>query len=215
MGQKVRPTGFRTGIMESWRSTWYANKKDFGDLLVEDHQIREFITRKYKTSKGRERLKGISKIVIERTREKVAVLVFTAKPGMIIGQKGAEIERLTRSLERLVRRVIEVKTIEVHRPETDAQCIAGEIAEQLERRTTTRRCRRACRSARRWRTGRWAARSSSPAGSAARKWPGSRRGWTGASRCPRCGRGSATASPRRAPRKGTLASRFGQITGTT
>lgn len=139
MGQKVRPTGFRTGVMEGWRSSWFANKRDFGDLLVEDHQIRHFIKKKYKTTKGREKLKGIAKVVIERTREKVTILIYTARPGQVIGQKGSEIDRLTRSLEKLVRRVIEVKTIEIHRPETDAQVVAEEIAEQLERRASFRK----------------------------------------------------------------------------
>ena len=141
MGQKVRPTGFRTGVMVGWRSTWFASKQDYSDLLVEDQKIRDFIKTRYRTGTGkqRDRLKGVSRIEIERTREKVTVLIYTARPGMVIGQKGAEIERLTRQLENLIKRHIEVKTIEVHRPETDAQVVAEDIAEQLEKRASFRK----------------------------------------------------------------------------
>ena len=88
MGQKVRPTGFRVGIMEDWRSRWYASKHEFSDLLVEDFKIRKFIKRKYSYA-------GIPKIEIERTRDAVKVILFTARPGIIIGRKGAEVEKLT------------------------------------------------------------------------------------------------------------------------
>src|SRR5438309_4541822 len=106
MGQKVRPTGFRTGIMVDWLSTWYANKQDFAELLVEDVKIRAFIKRRYGRS-------GISKIKIERTREKVTVFVYSARVGMIIGKKGQEVDKLTKDLEDLAHRRIEVKTMEV------------------------------------------------------------------------------------------------------
>jgi len=132
MGQKVRPTGFRTGIMTGWMSSWYANKQDFSDLLVEDFKIRKYVKKKYPRS-------GISKIKIERTREKVVVHVHSAKVGMIIGKKGAEIDKLTKNLEDLTHRRIEVKTFEVARPETDAQLVAEDIAEQLEKRASFRR----------------------------------------------------------------------------
>ena len=134
MGQKIRPTGFRTGIMIGWGSQWYANKNDFSDLLVEDHKIRSFILRLLKKKRPQ-----ISKIRIDRTREKVIVTIASAKIGVIIGKKGADIDKLTALLQNLTRRVIEVKTVEVGRPETDPQIIAQEIAEQLEKRASFRR----------------------------------------------------------------------------
>ena len=132
MGQKVRPTGFRVGIMTDWLSQWYANKQDFAELLVEDKRIREFIKRRYGGS-------GISRIRIERTREKVVVYIHSARVGMIIGKKGQEVDKLTKDLETLTHRHIEVKTMEVNRPALDAQLVSEDIAEQLERRQSFRR----------------------------------------------------------------------------
>lgn len=132
MGQKVRPTGFRTGIMIDWQSTWYASKQEFSELLVEDFKIRKFVKKRYKDAK-------ISKIRIARTREKVVVYVHSAKVGVIIGKKGQEVDKLTKDLEDLCHRHIEVKTIEVNRPEVDAQLVAEDIAEQLEKRQSFRR----------------------------------------------------------------------------
>lgn len=132
MGQKVRPTGFRTGIMLDWQSRWYAGKADFAELLVEDFKIRAFIKKKYGRS-------GISKIRIERTREKVVVYIYSARVGMIIGKKGQEVDKLTKELEDLAHRHIEIKTMEVNRPEIDAQLVAEDIAEQLEKRQSFRR----------------------------------------------------------------------------
>jgi small subunit ribosomal protein S3 len=132
MGQKVRPTGFRTGIMLDWLSHWYANKQDFAELLVEDKKIRDYIKKRYGRS-------GISKIKIERTREKVVVYIYSARVGMIIGKKGQEVDKLTKELEDLAHRHIEVKTIEVQRPEVDAQLVSEDIAEQLEKRASFRR----------------------------------------------------------------------------
>lgn len=132
MGQKVRPTGFRTGIMVDWLSSWYANKADFADLLLEDVKIRKFIKKKYRGA-------GLSKIRIARTREKVVVYIHAARVGVIIGKKGAEVEKLTKSLENLTHRVIEVKTIEVNRPELDPQLVAEAIAEDLAKRQGFRR----------------------------------------------------------------------------
>src|SRR6266852_6935282 len=132
MGQKVRPTGFRTGIMIDWSSHWYANKQDFSELLVEDFKIRKFVKRRYGGS-------GISKIRIQRTREKVVVYIYSARVGMIIGKKGQEVDKLTKDLEDLCHRHIEVKTMEVNRPEIDAQLIAENIAEQLQKRASCRR----------------------------------------------------------------------------
>src|SRR5579884_1215881 len=132
MGQKVRPTGFRTGIMVDWSSNWYASKKDFSELLVEDHKIRKFIKKRYGGA-------GISKIRIQRTREKVTVFIHSARVGVIIGKKGQEVDKLTKDLEDLCHRHIEVKTIEVNRPEVDPQLVAEDIAEQLSKRASFRR----------------------------------------------------------------------------
>src|SRR5215831_7377514 len=132
MGQKVRPTGFRTGIMLDWKSRWYANKQDFADLLVEDQKIRKYIKKRYGRS-------GISRIEIERTREKVVVYIYSARVGMIIGKKGQEVDKLTKDLEDLTHRHIEVKTMEINRPEVDAQLVSEDIAEQLEKRASFRR----------------------------------------------------------------------------
>src|SRR6266851_10505627 len=132
MGQKVRPTGFRTGIMIDWQSQWYANKQDFAELLVEDQKIRAYIKRRYGRS-------GISRIRIERTREKVVIFIYSARVGMIIGKKGQEVDKLTKDLEDLCHRHIEVKTIEANRPEVDPQLVAEDIAEQLGKRASFRR----------------------------------------------------------------------------
>ncbi len=132
MGQKVRPTGFRTGIMVDWLSKWYASKADFAELLIEDRRLRAFIKKRYDRS-------GISKIKIERTREKVVVFIYSARVGMIIGKKGQEVDKLTKDLEDLAHRHIEIKTIEINRPEVDPQLVAEDIAEQLEKRASFRR----------------------------------------------------------------------------
>src|SRR5581483_7221469 len=132
MGQKVRPTGFRTGIMVDWLSRWYANKQDFAELLVEDFKIRRYVKRRYGHA-------GISRIKIERTREKVVVYVYAARVGIIIGKKGQEVDKLTKDLEDLAHRHIEVKTMEVNRPEIDPQLVAEDVAEQLEKRASFRR----------------------------------------------------------------------------
>jgi small subunit ribosomal protein S3 len=132
VGQKVRPTGFRVGIMEDWRSRWYANKHEFSDLLVEDFKIRKFIKKKYGYA-------GIPKIEIERTRDAVTVILHAARPGVIIGRKGSEVEKLQEELQALTGRRIEIKIQEVARPEIDAQLISEDIAEQLQKRSSFRR----------------------------------------------------------------------------
>jgi small subunit ribosomal protein S3 len=118
--------------MRDWQSRWYASKQHFGDLLVEDQKIRDFIKKRYNRS-------GISRIEIERTVEKVVVYIYSAKVGMIIGKKGQEVDKLTKDLEDLTHRHIEVKTMEVNKPEVDAQLVAEDIAEQLEKRASFRR----------------------------------------------------------------------------
>ena len=132
MGQKVHPRGFRIGVTEPWRSQWYAGKKEFGDLLVEDQKIRRFILKRYKFA-------GISKVVIERTRDSVVVHIHTARPGIVIGRKGEAIDNLKGDLEELTRRRMDVKIQEIGNGFRDAQCIAEEIAQQLEKRGSYRR----------------------------------------------------------------------------
>jgi small subunit ribosomal protein S3 len=132
MGQKVRPTGFRIGIFEEWRSRWYAGKKDFADLLIEDDKIRKFVKKNYGKA-------GIPKVEIERTRDEVKVLLHTARPGNIIGAKGAKVEKLQEELQDLTGRRINLKVIEMGRPEIDAQLVAEDIADQLQRRASFRR----------------------------------------------------------------------------
>jgi small subunit ribosomal protein S3 len=132
MGQKIRPTGFRIGVMEDWRSRWYASKHEFPQLLVEDFKIRRFIKGKYSYA-------GIPKVEIERTRDAVKVILFTARPGIIIGRKGAEVEKLQEELQTLTGRRIDIKIEEVSRPEIDAQLIGEDIAEQLQKRSSFRR----------------------------------------------------------------------------
>jgi small subunit ribosomal protein S3 len=133
MGQKVNPTGFRTGIMIGWKSRWYASKQEFANLLIEDHKIRKFVKDKYKFA-------GIPKIEIERTRDEVKVIMHTARPGIIIGRKGQEVERLQGELQDLVGRRINIKIEEIARPEIMAQLVAEDIAEQLAKRASFRRC---------------------------------------------------------------------------
>lgn len=132
MGQKIKPTGFRLGIMEDWRSRWYAGKGEYSDLLEEDFKVRNYIKKKYKRS-------GISKIEIERTRDEVKVFLYTSRPGGIIGRKGQEVEKLQADLEKLTGRRINLKIEKLDNPETIAQLVAEDIAEQLEKRQSFRR----------------------------------------------------------------------------
>lgn len=132
MGQKVNPLGYRIGIMEDWRSRWYASKKDFGDLLLEDKKIRDFIKREYKFA-------GIPRVEIERTRDQVVVHLFTARPGIIIGRKGQEVDRLKARLEDLTGRRMELKIIEIDNAQRNAQLVAEDVAQQLEKRGSFRR----------------------------------------------------------------------------
>lgn len=133
MGQKVNPTGFRTGIMVGWKSRWYASKQEYSNLLLEDRKLRKFVKDKYKFA-------GIPKIEIERTRDEVKVILHTARPGIIIGRKGQEVERLQEELQNLIGRRINIKIEEIARPEIHAQLVAEDIAEQLAKRASFRRC---------------------------------------------------------------------------
>ena len=133
MGQKVCPIGFRLGITQNWRSRWYADKKDFGKLLVEDQKIRKYIKKNY-------RFTGIPKVEIERTRDEGAkVIIYSARPGLIIGRKGSEIEKLKSGIEKIVEKGVDIKIQEVDRPELEAQLVAESIAEQLQKRAAYRR----------------------------------------------------------------------------
>ena len=135
MGQKVNPTSLRLGITETWRSRWFGNKKDYAKYVIEDEKIRRFIKKEYKFA-------GIPRIDIERTKDKTIVLVNAARPGLIIGRKGATIDKLTDELVRLVKHPVDLKIIEVDKPELSAQLIAELIGEQLEKRAPYRRTMR-------------------------------------------------------------------------
>jgi small subunit ribosomal protein S3 len=138
MGQKVNPIGFRTGVMVGWKSRWFASKQEFAELLVEDQKIRQYILNKA-DPQGRRKYPAISKIEIERTRDEVKVVLFTARPGLIIGRKGQEVELLQDELQRLTGRRINIKIEEIVRPEIQAQLVAEDIAEQLSKRASFRR----------------------------------------------------------------------------
>ncbi|MCL2061695.1 MAG: 30S ribosomal protein S3 [Firmicutes bacterium] len=133
MGQKVHPHGLRVGIIEGWNANWYAGKKDFGALLYEDHKLRTFIKKKYYAY-------GISKVTTERPQGKVIINIFTSKPGMIIGQKGAGIEQLKKELQKIAPdKSLHINIMEVKRPDMDSVLVAESIAAQLEKRASFRR----------------------------------------------------------------------------
>lgn len=132
MGQKVRPTGFRVGVMENWRSRWYAPKRLFGDLLIEDCKIRNYIATKYQFAE-------IAKVEIERTRDQVVLHLHTARPGVIIGRKGQEVDRLKGDLEALVGRRMDLKIVEILNANRNAKLVADKVAQQLSKRGSFRR----------------------------------------------------------------------------
>src|SRR3954469_16583889 len=137
MGQKVNPIGFRTGITEDWKSRWYAPKAAYGNFLVEDHRIRRYIDGKLNR---RPPFAAVSDIMIERTREEVTITIKTARPGLVIGPKGAEVDKLREELEDLIhRKVAPIKVIEIKNPDLNAQLVAEAIAEQLKKRASFRR----------------------------------------------------------------------------
>jgi small subunit ribosomal protein S3 len=137
MGQKVNPVGFRTGVMVGWKSRWFASKQEFSNLLIEDHKIRNFI--KNHPQRQQYRNAGIDRIEIERTRDEVKVVLHVARPGLIIGKKGQEVELLQQELQNLIGRRVNLKIEEVGRPEVFAQLVAEEIAQQLAKRASFRR----------------------------------------------------------------------------
>lgn len=132
MGQKVHPTSLRLGIVEDWRSRWYAGKKDFAGALLEDYKVRRHVKSNYKFA-------GIPKIEIERKGEELNVILNTARPGLVIGRKGAEVDKLRGVLEKMTGKKVNINIVELSKPEVDAQLVAESIGEQLEKRSSFRR----------------------------------------------------------------------------
>ncbi len=145
MGQKVHPFGFRVGITEAHKSRWYAPKALFSELLVEDFRIREFVDKRLNRTPP---FAAVSDIYLERTREELTVIVKTARPGLVIGPKGAEIDKLTGDLQLLTGRKVAVKIVEIRSPDLDAMLVAEAICEQMKKRANFRRLlKQRCESA--------------------------------------------------------------------
>ena len=136
MGQKTSPIGFRTGITLGWQSTWFASKTDYGDFLVEDQKIREYIDRKLNRQVPRA---AVAKVEIIRTRNEVKVTLHSARPGIVIGPRGGEVDKLREELEEITGRNVGVNVIEIKEPELNAALVAEAIAEQLSKRASFRR----------------------------------------------------------------------------
>ena len=136
MGQKVNPHGLRVGVITDWDSKWYADA-EFSDYLVEDYNIRKFLKKKLYSA-------GVSKIEIERASDRVKVIIYTAKPGVVIGKGGAEIEVTKKELSKLTDKKVMVDIKEIKRPDRDAQLVAENIAQQLENRVSFRRAMKSC-----------------------------------------------------------------------
>jgi small subunit ribosomal protein S3 len=132
MGQKVHPTGFRLATIEPWRSRWYATKRDFARLLLQDHKIREFIAKEYGAA-------GIPRVEIERTSEAVNVIVHTSRPGVLVGRKGVRVDQLKESLQQITGTTCHLTVREIKRPELEAGLVAEVVAEALEKRMAFRR----------------------------------------------------------------------------
>ncbi len=132
MGQKVNPHGLRVGIIKDWDSTWYADKKNYADFLVEDNALRTYIKKKLYNS-------NVSRINIERTNERVKITIHTSKPGIIIGRNGASIQELSNELQKMTPQKVMINIEEIKKPELDSQLVAEDIARQLENRITFRR----------------------------------------------------------------------------
>ena len=134
MGQKVNPHGLRVGVIKAWDTQWFADKKEFSVFLKEDYELRKFIKEKYFAA-------AISRIFIERAASRISITIYTARPGVLIGQKGSEIEVVKAGLSKLAKgKQVAVNIIEVKKPDCDAQLIAESIAAQLEKRASFRRC---------------------------------------------------------------------------
>jgi small subunit ribosomal protein S3 len=137
MGQKINPLGFRIGITEDWKSKWYASKQAYGEFLGEDYRIRKYVDNKLNR---RPPFAAVSDIMIERTREEVRVTIRTARPGLVIGPKGAEVDKLREQLEDLIKRKVgPITVIEIKNPDLNAQLVAESVAEQLKKRASFRR----------------------------------------------------------------------------
>ncbi len=132
MGQKTNPIGLRVGVNRDWRSKWYAQKKEFGPLLTEDRKIREILKKKLEMA-------SVPKILIERAASRCRITILTARPGVVIGRKGSEIDKIKEELSKMTGKEIYVDIMEVKSPETDAQLVAENVALQLERRVSFRR----------------------------------------------------------------------------
>lgn len=132
MGQKINPTGLRIGVIKDWESRWYAKKSDFGANLVEDYELREYLLETLAPA-------GVPKVEIERTAKRVRINIHVAKPGMVIGRGGAEIEKLKATLEKKLGKEVSLNIIEIKNPDVNAQLVAESIAAQLERRISFRR----------------------------------------------------------------------------
>lgn len=143
MGQKVNPTGLRIGVIKDWESRWYADKKDFGDTLVSDNKLRNYLLETLAPA-------GVPKVEIERDAKRVRINIHCAKPGMVIGKGGAEIEKLRAQCEKIINKNREVPAkvfiniVEVKQPDKDAQLVAENVASQLERRISFRRAMKQC-----------------------------------------------------------------------
>lgn len=137
MGQKVHPHGIRVGVIKDWDSRWFAKKRDFGDTLVEDYNLR-------KTLKKQLAAAGVPKIEIERDASKVRVHIHCAKPGMVIGKGGSEIEKLRLQCEAMLKKPVVINIVEVKAPDLNAQLVAENIAQQLEKRISFRRAMKQC-----------------------------------------------------------------------
>ncbi len=143
MGQKINPIGLRLGINRTWDSRWYANKREFGKLLHEDVEIRAYLTKELKQA-------GVSRVLIERPHKKCRVTIYSARPGVVIGKKGADIEKLRKKVADMTGSEVHLNIVEVRKPEVDATLVADNIAQQLERRVAFRRAmKRAVQSAQR------------------------------------------------------------------
>lgn len=141
MGQKVNPVGLRLGVNRTWDSRWYAGKKDYGRLLQEDIKIRGHLTERLKQA-------GVSRVVIERPHKKCRITIHSARPGVVIGKKGADIEKLKNEVQKYTKDEVHLNIVEIRKPEIDAKLVAENIAQQLERRVAFRRVmKRAVQSA--------------------------------------------------------------------
>src|SRR6476469_6015696 len=186
MGQKVNPIGLRLGINRTWDSRWFADGPEYGRLLHEDIKVRRALKKRLYQA-------GVSRIIIERPHKKCRITIYAARPGVIIGKKGADIEKLRKDIAAMTDGEVHLNIVEIRKPETDAQLVAENIAQQLERRVAFRRAmKRSMPSA-----------STSPAAWAAPR----SRGWSGtakaACRCTPCAPTWTTASPRPRPPTGS------------